>query len=257
MEERLISLVLDMGEQMLQSGSEVSRVEDTIERILKAYGFKKADVFTITSEIQVTAIDGEEHCHTQLRRLHKWGTNLKKLEELNQLSRYLCEMRPDCESFQKRLSAIEAENKKGRKEIILSYVGAVLAACGFTVFFGGNFCDAAATLPLACLINYMDCHSNLKNENQLLYYFLFAVVTGFIGNLFMKMGAAVGIAFNLDKVLIGCIMLTIPGIAITFSVRDMLLGETITGLFRFVESLLVAAGIASGYIVSSLLMGVL
>ena len=36
------------------------------------------------------------------------------------------------------------------------------------------------------------------------------------------------------------------GISITYAMRDMLLGESITGLFRFIESLLIAATIAGG-----------
>ena len=67
-------------------------------------------------------------------------------------------------------------------------------------------------------------------------------MTGFLGCILVR----VGIGVHLDKILIGCIMLTIPGIPITYAMRDMLLGESITGLFRFVESLLIAASIAIG-----------
>ena len=63
----------------------------------------------------------------------------------------------------------------------------------------------------------------------------------------------VGIGVHLDKILIGCIMLTIPGIPITYAMRDMLLGESITGLFRFVESLLIAASIAGGFLLATVL----
>ena len=58
---------------------------------------------------------------------------------------------------------------------------------------------------------------------------------------------------NLDKILIGCVMVTIPGVAITYAVRDMLLGNIITGLLRFANSLLVAASIASGYVLALIL----
>lgn len=254
MEEILIRLALDIGERMLHFGGEVNRVEDTIERILHAYGFGRVDVFTITSEIQVTAVGENGKIYSQFRRIHKWGTNLGKLEELNQLSRYICSNRPACSEIQKSLTDIDKEEENNRRGTGLSYVGAVLAASGFTIF-GGNLYDAAATAPLACMITFMDHHSDFKSENQLLYYFFFAIATGLVGNLLVRIGYGAGILLNLDKMLIGCIMLTIPGIAITYSVRDMLLGETITGLFRFVESLLIAASIASGYIISSMLIG--
>ena len=47
----LVSRALDIGERMLLSGGEVSRVEDTISRILKSYGAQRVEVFTILSFI--------------------------------------------------------------------------------------------------------------------------------------------------------------------------------------------------------------
>ena len=44
-----------------------------------------------------------------------------------------------------------------------------------------------------------------------------------------------------------------PGISITYAMRDMLLGESITGLFRFLESLLIAASIAGGFLLSTII----
>ena len=51
----LVSRALDIGERMLLSGGEVSRVEDTISRILKSYGAERVEVFTILSFISLTA----------------------------------------------------------------------------------------------------------------------------------------------------------------------------------------------------------
>jgi uncharacterized membrane protein YjjP (DUF1212 family) len=52
--EAILTCALIIGKKMLISGAEVSRVEDTISRILNAYGAKKVDVFTITSSIVIT-----------------------------------------------------------------------------------------------------------------------------------------------------------------------------------------------------------
>lgn len=62
-----------------------------------------------------------------------------------------------------------------------------------------------------------------------------------------------GIGENLDKIMIGGIMLIIPGVALTNSVRDLLLGDVITGLLRLCESLLVAASVAAGFAVALLI----
>ena len=56
--KKVLKYAMEIGECMLVSGAGVSRVEDTISRICKAYGAKEANVFSITSSI-VTTIEDE------------------------------------------------------------------------------------------------------------------------------------------------------------------------------------------------------
>lgn len=156
---------------------------------------------------------------------------------MNALSREICATCPSAAGHTARVEAIKYPKPEAAW---ISYVGAMLAAGSFTVFFGGKLADVPATIILACFINWMDRKGIYKKENQLLFYLVCSIVTGFLGCVLVR----VGIGVHLDKILIGCIMLTIPGIPITYAMRDMLLGESITGLFRFVESLLIAASIA-------------
>ena len=60
-EGMLLNRILDIGEQMLISGAEISRVEDTVTRLCRAYDMTDIHVFTITSSmvVTVTAADGE------------------------------------------------------------------------------------------------------------------------------------------------------------------------------------------------------
>ncbi len=54
-----------------------------------------------------------------------------------------------------------------------------------------------------------------------------------------------GLGQNPDKIIIGNIMLLIPGIALTTSLRDMINGDTISGLLGLSEAVLKALAIAS------------
>ena len=65
----------------------------------------------------------------------------------------------------------------------------------------------------------------------------------------------IGFGEHSDKIMIGAIMILIPGIAMTNSVRDMLIGDLATGLLRLVNSLLLAAVIACGFALSIVLTG--
>ena len=63
---KLFNYAMDIGEQMLLSGAEVHRVEESISLICYAFGAKRVDVFIITSSMVVTiqTLDGETY--TQL-----------------------------------------------------------------------------------------------------------------------------------------------------------------------------------------------
>ena len=64
-----------------------------------------------------------------------------------------------------------------------------------------------------------------------------------------------GIGQNIDMVMIGTIMLLIPGLAFGNAVRDLLFGDTVSGIIQLVQAVLTAVMVAFGYIVAIMLMG--
>ena len=51
---RLLHAILDIGEAMQNSGAEISRVEDSINRMCMAYGVRRVNSFTITANMLVS-----------------------------------------------------------------------------------------------------------------------------------------------------------------------------------------------------------
>ena len=64
----------------------------------------------------------------------------------------------------------------------------------------------------------------------------------------------IGMAKNYDAVAIGNIMLLVPGISLVSAARDFISGDLLSGIMRFVESVLVALAIAVGFALPSLLL---
>ena len=64
----LAECLLDMGALLLDCGAEISRVEETIVRMGRAYGARHVDVFAITSIITLTMEFAEEDVITETRR---------------------------------------------------------------------------------------------------------------------------------------------------------------------------------------------
>ena len=58
-----------------------------------------------------------------------------------------------------------------------------------------------------------------------------------------------------DMIMIGTIMLMIPGLALGTSLRDLFGGDMVSGLLRFAQALFTAAIIAAGYGLAWLTIG--
>lgn len=246
--EELLCCVLDIGEQMLVSGAEINRVEDSIKRICKSYNAKRVDVFTITSSIVVT-LQREDGCtFTQTRRIHKYSTNLDKVDKLNNLSRYICSYTPEANYIANELAEI---NKGKTYGLFVEYIVYALNAGVFTVFFGGSFRDALVSSVIGILLK-LTIVLTQKIDTNILFV---NIISSFVVGLFAILSVSAGIGESIDKIIIGNIMLMIPGIALTNSIRDIIRGDTISGLFRLCEAIVMALSIAVGFGVASIFFG--
>lgn len=244
----LLDLFLDFGESMMNAGGEINRVEDSISRMGVAYGAIKTNVFVITSSIVLTMTfeNGEEI--TQTRRILSSGvTDFKKLEELNSLSRSCCNNKIPIKNLKKEIQKIN----RGTVPYFKQYVGSIFAASGFAVFFGGTIVDGIIAGVFALLICWLQNTIAKVSPNKVFFYFFCSLVAG-LGICFLAKYVPY---INADKVMIGDIMLVIPGIAITNAVRDMLVGDTISGAMRLVECLVWTGGLVAGFMLAMIIGG--
>ena len=93
----LLCLSLDIGEEMLKSGAEVHRVEDTVERICYAYGAIHVEVFAITTLIIAAVRMKDNSYSSQIRRVYNSSYSLSCLEQFNSISRRICRDTPPLE----------------------------------------------------------------------------------------------------------------------------------------------------------------
>lgn len=248
-QELVMECALDMGEAMLRCGAEILRVEETVMRICTAYGGGIVDVFTILSLIILSWKTEGGQNYTLTRRINPYPTDFKKLEDLNALSRYICEKKPPCDEVKKYIGMIMAPDKKRiYKSKLLGYV---LLASAFAIFFGGNLRDGAAAGIIAVLMYLWNYFFSSHGRNRVVYSLALSIVAGIL----CILSVAVGIGQNADKVMIGSIMLLIPGINLMNSLRDMMCGDIITGILRLAEALMIAVAIAAGFGIAIMLLG--
>ena len=244
----VLSCALDIGEHMLVSGAEVYRVEDCIRRICVAYGATDVDVFTITSSIVATVTAPGDQRLTQTRRIEGYATNLDRVDRLNHLSRKMCRDRMTYEEFQKEFAGVMAAK---RYPGWVETVGYFVVAASFTVFFGGSWRDSMISGCIALVLKGVLFLIRAVRFNHVLSN----LIESFVLSILAFLAVQHGLADAVDMIVIGNIMLLIPGIALTNSLRDMISGDTMAGMLRFLEACILALAIAAGYILASMTMG--
>ncbi len=235
----VLCTALDIGEHLLKNGAEVSRVEDTIERICFAYGAAHVESFAITTLIVASVRMKNGEFSEQMRHVKTSMMNLYRVEKLNNISREICQDNiPIADAREK----IEKYKRSRPYPESIQILGQVLVVFGFTLFFGGNWRDgiaAAAVAFIVALVSLIDLPFNKGNIQ--------VIIRSFIAGALSELSVNIGFAQNIDCVLIGTIMMLIPGLALGTAVYDMFNGNLISGMMRALQCLVVAVFIALGY----------
>lgn len=246
--EKVLSLALDLGKGMVKCGAEINRVEETVLRICYAYNIKKTEVFSVISMVYATVISEEGETHTQMRRIYSNAVNFRRLENLNALSRKICAEKTDVDRAKKELEQILCDTKHFDVFVLL---GHVVAAMSFTLFFGGSLIDSLASAPIAIIIYLLNIYIKARGANRLFFTAVTSAIIGLLARAFVHLG----FGHNADMIMIGDVMLIIPGLMLINSVREMLCGDVMSGLLRLMESVIISMAIACGFAVALLLTG--
>ena len=236
-----------VGEAILEYGGEVSRVEDSIRRICSAYGFDRADVFCITSTIITTAYTKENEAFTQSCRITHTGNDFDKLGQVNDLSRLICAERTAPEEVLSRLKKIEGLGTASFPARMFFYA---LIPASFTVFFGGTLPDMLISGLIGTLLFCLDSRLKDLQFNRLFTALLCSLAGGLLASV-LSLGIG---GCNAALISIGNVMVFIPGVKFTNSIRDLMTGDTITGLICLAESLIMAVVVALGFAAFSLFL---
>ena len=236
---QIMSCILDVGELLLKNGAEVMRVEDTITRLCAAYGFSSSDVLTITSSILLTAVAPDGDIITQTRRIKSRSTDLSLVGRINALSREIAANPMPSDKFTRMLEEAQCDKVYSRRTIFITY-GFVSAF--FAVFFGGDFADGIASFISGLILYIVQQLGGKLRMNSTLLNTLCSAITAFVIVVLLH----IGIGHHSDKIMIGNIMLLIPGLALTTSLRDLINGDTISGLLGLFEAVIKAIAIAIG-----------
>ncbi len=235
---KLLQVSAFAGQILLESGAETYRVEETIDKICLAFGVKQTDSFATPTGIFVS-ITYKEQIYSTVKRITNRGVDLNKVDKINDLSRRLQKKPMYLDELYNTLLKI---NRGDNYKTFYSYISSALVAGAFSALYGGDFNDFIASFIIGFGINYI----LLKSKKLLLNSFFTNCVGGGFTALLALIFKSLGLVHNLDKTIIGAIMLLVPGIAITNAIRDIIAGDYLAGITRGSEAFLIAVSIAVG-----------
>ena len=237
--EKLLDLAGELGYQLAMSGAETYRIEESVQRILAAYNIN-AEVFAIPNCITISLHTQDGKSATRIRRIGYHGNDMDSVERYNFLSRRICSEKPDPVVAAQWLKETKSSCKSYK--LWLQLLGHALGAGGFAVFFGGNLRDALCSGICGILIGLTAWFLEKFKTNN----FFKTIACAFIMTLAACIFGVLGFAHNVDMVVIGALMILVPGLIFTNAMRDIIFGDTNSGINRIVQVFLIAAAIALG-----------
>ena len=235
----LLETATNIGYRLAMSGAETFRVEESINRIMAAYSIS-SEVFAIPNYLMVSIETPEGKPMTRMRRIGYHGNDLDSVEKYSNLSRRICTEKPEPQEAARWM--YETDDSKISYKLFGKLLGHFLGAAGFAVFFGGNLTDALCAGICGILVGLVNRFTDKLKVNP----FFSTIAASFLMSIAAYALGAVNIAANTDCVVIGTLMILVPGLLFTNAMRDIIFGDTNSGVNRIVQVLLIAAAIALG-----------
>lgn len=235
----LLDLATDLGHRLAMAGAETFRVEESINRVLATYGIA-SEVFAIPNCLTVSIQTPDGVPMTRMRRVGYHGNDLDAVERYSNLSRRICAEHPEPEAVAAWL--LETDSSCIHYGLPGVYLGSFLGAFGFSALFGGGWGDALCGGLCGLLVGFVNHFMDKLHANL----FFRTILAAFALALPAYAAGALGLIRNVDAAVIGPLMLLVPGLLFTNAMRDIIFGDTNSGINRIVQVFLIAAAIALG-----------
>ena len=233
-----LNFTCELARQLLRNGAEMYRVEESARRVLKAYGYDRTEVFAIPSSIIIT-IDDQGYNHTKSVRIYSSSNNLDKLERLNELCRQVCRTKPELREARNELNRVLAFPNYSP---LVSFLGFAVVAFFFTLVWGGTFLDAFVAMFCGLIVKYVLVFM-ARTQTSVFFVNVCASMVMVMVPMILEL---LHVPIHPDMIIIGTIMLLVPGIAITNMMRDILVGDFLTAISKLAEIVIVSIAIAIG-----------
>lgn len=242
--KEVLDIALLSGEILLVSGAEIYRVEETIKRISDSYNIN-CECFVMPTGIFVSSNGSGDGFVSYVRRIKGRSMDLHKIELINSFSR---KIQDNPLSYDEAMKELEYIQNGPYFKYPLMLMAAGMTAFVYALLFKGTIFEALIAFGISVLIYAFQ--EKIKNTG---FQFLQLLMAGMLAG-----GISIGMKkvfpiLNIDKIIIGSIMILVPGVAITNSIKDALYGDIVSSISRMGEAIFVATALGIGVAIMLLL----
>ena len=212
----------------------------------RALGLRDAEVFAIPSGLFLSFTDDNGEHRTSISRVFLHGTNLSRVNRVNEISRALSSgsLSPDELLPELRLAEKIGSEKPGWYSPVMAFI----TSAAFAVMFGGGLLEVllgglcgALTQLLPRLLPHRETSAGMSGT------LLASVFCAFIPLTFR---ALTGLCVT-EVVIAASIMPLVPGLSMTNAVLDILRGDMVSGVTHCARAIMIAAMVAGGALVGT------
>ena len=237
--QEVIDICLTAGRLMIEGGSEMYRVEDTMMRIARNAGVEDPRVFA-TPTCVFMSLDGGKL--SQMKQIRDRNINLELVDRVNALSRKFAAKKINISELRNRI--ILTADATPTFPLCLQVLGAAALSATLMVLFMDNY--DWVDFPAAAIVGaigylayiYFKRFTKVRFLSELIAAMVMGIITVGITHLFPNMIT--------DNILIGALMTLVPGLALTNALRDLFMGDLLSGIVRLFEATLTALALGGG-----------
>ncbi len=239
--EEAFQLVVVAGEIQLQSGAEISRVEQTMKHMAQALGLDSLETYIIANGIFATANGQDQIQKAGMKHIPTGNTDLRKIEEINSLSRNLEQGKYTMKEAWQKIEEIKKMGDYSPAMVIAAYA---IGAGSFCYALGGSGHDALVATVVGLALGVFFHFLKLGETSKAIHTVLGSMLATFLASILFR----AGFGDTEHRIIVGVMITMIPGVSFANAIRDFVENDYVSGLIRLMDVLLTLVSIVAGVV---------
>ena len=247
--QRAVGAAVALAGGYLSCGGSVGAAEECARDVLLSYGATDVNVCAVP-DMFVASACCKNLTITRMTRIYAATNDLFLLEEYGKLHRAVLSG-ISLDGLLRELARISSLPRGG---VFRAMLGGALACGAFCAFFGGRAPEFVMSALVGAAVSALSLLLSARGGGGAARTFLLSFCAGALSLLFCAACTAFGISCSAALVMLGSVMILIPGLSLCNALKDILSGELFSGIYRIVGGLSATAAIVAGYALAGKLL---